>query len=143
MKIDEILRNKGREVVTITPQRTVLEAARVLVDRNIGSLVVVEGRRCVGIVTERDVLRLTALAPEDMGTLPVGDTMTRDMVTASPGDGLREMMNVMTEERIRHLPVVDDGELVGIISIGDLVNACRLSVEAENSHLRQYIRGAV
>lgn len=143
MKIDEILRNKGRDVVTIAPQKTVLEAARVLVDRNIGSLVVVEGRRPVGILTERDVLRLTALAPEDMGTLPVADTMTRDMVTASPADGLREMMDVMTEQRIRHLPVVDDGELAGIISIGDLVNACRLSVEAENSHLREYIQGAV
>lgn len=143
MKIDEILRNKGRDVVTITPQRTVLEAARVLVDRNIGSLVVVEGRRPVGILTERDVLRLTALAPEDMGTLAVADAMTRDMVTAAPGDGLRTMMDVMTEKRIRHLPVVDDGELAGIISIGDLVNACRLSVEAENSHLREYIQGAV
>lgn len=141
MKIDEILRNKGRDVVTISPHKTVLEAARVLVDRNIGSLVVVEGRRPVGILTERDVLRLTALAPEDMGTLPVGDSMTRDMITASPGDGLRQMMDVMTEKRIRHLPVVEDDELVGIISIGDLVNACRLSVEAENSHLRDYIRG--
>lgn len=143
MKIDEILRNKGRDVVTIAPQTTVLEAARVLVDRNIGSLVVMEGRRPVGILTERDVLRLTALAPEDMGTLSVGDAMTRDMITASRGDGLREMMDVMTEKRIRHLPVVDDGELAGIISIGDLVNACRLSVEAENSHLREYIQGAV
>jgi CBS domain-containing protein len=143
VKIDEILRTKGRDVVTIAPQRTALEAARVLVDRNIGSLVVMEGRRPVGILTERDVLRLTALAPEDMGTLPVGDIMTRDMITASPGDGLRKMMDVMTERRIRHLPVVDDRELVGIISIGDLVNACRLSVEAENSHLREYIQGAV
>lgn len=143
MKIDEILRNKGGDVVTIAPQKTVLEAARVLVDHNIGSLVVVEGRRPVGIITERDLLRLTALAPEDMGTLPVADTMTRDMITASPADGLREMMDVMTERRIRHLPVVDDGELAGIISIGDLVNACRLSVEAENSHLREYIQGAV
>ncbi len=142
MKIDEILRTKGRAVVTITPRHTVLEAAGVLVDRNIGSLVVMEGRRPVGILTERDVLRLAAREPESLSTTRVGDAMTRDMITARPGDRLHQMMDVMTRERIRHLPVVDRGELAGIISIGDLVNACRVSAEAENSHLRQYIQGA-
>lgn len=142
MKIEEILRTKGREVVTITGDRGVLEAARVLVDHNIGSLVVVEGRRPVGIVTERDLLRTTAARSSDLESIRVAEVMTREMITAGPGDRLREMMDVMTRQRIRHLPVIDDGELVGIISIGDLVNACRQSVEAENSHLREYIQGA-
>lgn len=142
MKIDEILGRKGRGVVTISETQTVLDAVRVLVDRNIGSLVVTEGPRPTGILTERDVLRVTSRAPEALGSIPVGDAMTRDMITASPGDRLRAMMDTMTEKRIRHLPVVDDGELVGIISIGDLVNACRVEVEAENSHLREYIHRA-
>lgn len=142
MKIDEILRKKGREVVTVEETETVLEAVRVLVARNIGSLVVTEGPRPKGILTERDILRLTSRAPEALGSIRVGEAMTRDMITATPDDRLREMMDTMTENRIRHLPVVEDGRLVGIISIGDLVNACRVEVEAENSHLREYIHGA-
>lgn len=143
MKIDEILRTKGREVVTIAPSRSVLEAVRVLVDRNIGSLVVADGRTPTGIITERDILRLAARVGGELESIPVRSAMTRDMVTATPDDGLEEMMDVMTARKIRHLPVLDDGALVGIISIGDLVNACRLSAEEENSHLRRYIRGAV
>lgn len=143
MKIDEILRTKGREVVTITASESVLDAVRVLVDRNIGSLVVTERSAPTGIITERDILRLTARAGAELGSIPVHSAMTRAMVTAAPDDGLEEMMDVMTERKIRHLPVLDRGVLVGIISIGDLVNACRLSAEEENSHLRQYIQGAV
>lgn len=143
MKIDEILRTKGREVVTITASQSVLAAARVLVDRNIGSLVVTDGSAPTGIITERDILRLTAQVGGQLGSIPVRSAMTRDMVTARPDDGLEQMMDVMTERKIRHLPVLDRGVLVGIISIGDLVNACRVSAEEENSHLRQYIQGAV
>ncbi|MDX1494304.1 MAG: CBS domain-containing protein [Longimicrobiales bacterium] len=142
MKLDEILGKKGREVVTIDDSRTVLEAARLLVERNIGSLVVVMDGRLRGIITERDVLRLTAGSPGDLDSLRVRDAMTRDVVTAKPNDDLRSTMDVMTERRIRHLPVVQDERLVGIVSIGDLVNACRISAEAENSHLRQYIQTA-
>lgn len=143
MKIDEILRTKGREVVTIAPSRSVLEAVRVLVVRNIGSLVVADGQTPTGIITERDILRLAARVGGELESIPVRSAMTRDMVTATPDDGLEEMMDVMTARKIRHLPVLDDGALVGIISIGDLVNACRLSAEEENSHLRQYIQGVV
>lgn len=142
MKIDEILRTKGREVVTITASKSVLDAVRVLVGRNIGSLVVTDGPQPIGILTERDILRLTARVPGELASIEVGSAMTRDMVTASPSDGLHEMMGVMTDRKIRHLPVLEDGELVGIISIGDLVNACRVSAEEENTHLRRYIRGA-
>ncbi|NNF27932.1 MAG: CBS domain-containing protein [Gemmatimonadetes bacterium] len=141
MKILEILRSKGHNVVTITESQSVLEAVRLLVAENIGGLVVTEGERPTGILTERDILRLTARAPSELGSISIGSVMTRDLITSSPQDRLSDMMDVMTENKIRHLPVVESGRLVGIISIGDLVNACRVSAETENSELRQYIQG--
>jgi CBS domain-containing protein len=141
MYIDQILQTKGYEVVTISHSSNVLDAVRVMVDRNIGSLVVMEGQRPVGIVTERDVLRFTAGAPESLTEVGLTEIMTRDMITAEPRDRLAAMMDVMTEKRIRHLPVIESDRLVGIISIGDLVNACRVSAEQENHQLRQYIQG--
>lgn len=139
MKIREILRRKGHEVVTIGEGRSVLEAVRVLVEHDIGSLVVVEGNRPTGIITERDVLRLTARIPGELHRTSVGTVMTRDLVTATLDDGLHEMMGVMTERRLRHLPVLEDGRLVGIVSIGDLVNASWTLAKEENAHLREYI----
>ena len=141
MKIAEILRHKGHEVVTIPETHSVLEAVGVLVRHNIGALVVTDRARPTGIFTERDVLRLTARSPSALGSIQVAGVMTRDPITADPEDELQEMMDVMTERKIRHLPVVEKGELVGIVSIGDLLNACRQVAEEENSHLRQYIQG--
>lgn len=142
MKIEEILRSKGHDVVTITESKSVLDAAQVLVDHNIGGLVVMEGERPTGILTERDILRLTARNPGELGSIQVGSVMTRELITARPEDQLAEMMDVMTESKIRHLPVMEGDRLTGIISIGDLVNACRVMAEEENSQLRQYIQGA-
>ena len=142
MKIEEILRIKGHDVVTITETRSVLAAAQALVDHNIGGLVVTEGERPTGILTERDVLRATARSPGELDSIQVATVMTRELITASPEDQLAEVMDVMTENRIRHLPVLEGGRLVGIISIGDLLNACRVVAEEENSQLRQYIHGA-
>ena len=141
MKIEEILRDKGHDVVTITESRSVLDAARVLVEHNIGGLVVTESERVTGILTERDLLRLTAGSPGELGSIQVGTAMTREMITARPEDELTDMMDVMTKNKIRHLPVMEGGRLVGIISIGDLVNACRVLAEKENLQLREYIQG--
>lgn len=141
MKIGDILRTKGREVATIAESQTVLAAARVLVERNIGSLVVMDGQRPVGIFTERDVLRLTAREPGELNTTQVGGVMTRDVITANSDDTVAAVMDLMTENRIRHVPIMAGDELAGIVSIGDLVNACRVSAESENSQLRQYIQG--
>ena len=141
MKILEILSDKGHEVITIAQDRTVLEAAEVLVEHNIGGLVVTDGGRLSGIVTERDILRTTARSPGRLGFMEVSQVMTREVITAGPEQELMEMMDVMTENRIRHLPVLDGDRLAGIISIGDLVNACRVVAEEENSHLRGYIQG--
>ena len=142
MKIEEILRDKGHDVVTIAESQTVLDAARVLVDHNIGGLVVTEGERPTGILTERDILRLTARTPGELGSIRVGTAMTRDLITGRPEDRLADVMQVMTENKIRHLPVLQGDRLTGIISIGDLVNAFRVQAEDENSQLRQYIQGA-
>ncbi len=139
MKIREILRNKGRTVVTITGDRTVLEAVAVLVEHNIGSVVVVEGDRPRGILTERDILRLTARSPGELDSIPVATAMTSEVITTTPDRDLTEVMDVMTGNKVRHLPVVEEGRLTGIVSIGDVVNACRVSAEEENSHLRRYI----
>ena len=136
-----ILSRKGSDVVTIEEERTVLEAVRRLVEHDIGGLVVTEGERPVGIITERDVLRLTADSPGVLDSIRVGAAMTRDVVTTDPDADLHEMMGVMTNRRIRHLPVVVDGRLAGIVSIGDLLNAAREVAEQENTHLRQYIHG--
>lgn len=141
MKVQEILDRKGHEVVTITPERTVPEAVQLLVEHNIGGVVVTEGGSLVGILTERDILRLTARSPGTMGTLTVAEAMTRAVVTGSADDDMMDVMGLMTDRRIRHLPILDQGRLSGIVSIGDLVNACRLAAEEENQHLRQYIQG--
>ena len=142
MKIEDVLRNKGRDVVTITESQTVLDAARVLVDHNIGGLVVTEGERPTGILTERDILRLTARTPGELGSIQVGTVMTRELITGRPEDALADVMHVMTENKIRHLPILQGEQLSGIISIGDLVNAFRVQAEDENVQLRQYIQGA-
>ncbi|MCH7562894.1 MAG: CBS domain-containing protein [Gemmatimonadetes bacterium] len=142
MKMEEILRKKGHDVVTITESQSVLDAAKLLVDHNIGGLVVTEGDHPTGILTERDILRLTAQSPGELGSIQVGAVMTRELITASPEDRVADMMAVMTQNKIRHLPVMEEGRLTGIISIGDLVNACRAVAEEENVHMRQYIQGA-
>jgi CBS domain-containing protein len=141
MKIDEILEQKGHDVVTIHQDRSVLEAAKTLVENNIGGLVVTDGDDLTGIVTERDILRVTATRPDLLGAIPIRSVMTRDMLVASPDDGLQDLMAVMTERRVRHLPVLQGGRLLGIVSIGDLLNACLTLAEDENLHLRQYIHG--
>ena len=141
MKIRDVLAHKGHEVVTIEPHRTVLEAVRTLVEHNIGSVVVTDGGRPAGILTERDVLRLTAGSAGALDDTTVADAMTRELITSRPDDEVHEIMAVMTERRIRHLPVVEEERLAGIVSIGDLVNACLRMTEEENQHLRAYIQG--
>jgi len=141
MRIHEILQQKGHHVLTITEDRTVLEAARILADHNVGSLVVDRAGEVAGIITERDILRLTASAPGELHRMRVGDNMTPDPVIAGPDDDLRDAMAVMTEHRIRHLPVQDGGDLVGLVSIGDLIKACLDLAEDEIVHLREYIHG--
>lgn len=143
MKIRDILRSKGHDVVTTSPDEPVLAAMRVLVKHNIGSVVVVEDGEIRGILTERDVLRLGAKDPAKLGTTKVGDVMTTNLVIGVLDDDVEYVMGVMSRNRIRHLPVLEDDRLAGILSIGDVVNTCRKNAETENRYLKDYIQGMV
>jgi CBS domain-containing protein len=141
MKIRELLESKGSEVVTVPPSLPLLDAMRLLVTHNIGSVVVAEGGDVRGILTERDVLRLAAKSPAAFASLKAEDVMTANVVVGLPDDTVDYVMEIMTRNRIRHLPVVDGGWMQGILSIGDVVNALRTNVEAENRYMRDYIQG--
>ena len=143
MRIREVLDRKGGSVVTIEPDRTVHDAMRILVENNIGSVIVTQGGSTVGILTERDVLRLGATSPEALATTLVGEAMTRELVVAVADDLVEYAAGVMTANRIRHLPIVDGERLTGVLSIGDVVNALKQEKEVENRYLRDYIQGAV
>jgi len=143
MRIRDVLDRKGREVVTVSPGGTVHEAMRVLVEHNIGAVIVREEESIVGILTERDVLRLGATDPATLGTRSVSDAMTTDLVVGVAEDLVDYAAGIMTANRIRHLPIVDGGRLVGVVSIGDVVNALKQEKEVENRYLRDYIQGAV
>jgi CBS domain-containing protein len=125
MNVRRILTTKGGGVVTVRPDQTVREAIVLLAKHNIGALVAVdEENRPVGILSERDITRQLA-KNEDLFTLPVSDLMTKNVITGMPQDDLKSVANTMTDKRIRHLPIVDQGKLCGIMSIGDVVKAQR------------------
>ena len=143
MKVGDISKLAAIELQTISPDRPVQEAVARLVERNIGALPVCEqDGRVVGIITERDVLRLVADQPvaDAMGKA-VGEIMTRDLVIGVPDDDIGYVMRVMTEHRIRHLPILDGERLVGIISIGDVVKAKMEESSTELRFLRDYVAG--
>jgi CBS domain-containing protein len=140
MRIRDILREKGPTVITIAPELPLQEALQVLAAHNIGALVVFDGN-IRGIISERDLLRRAARDLSGLARAQVRDAMTADVVTASPDADIRDVMDIMTVHRIRHLPVLEGANLVGIISIGDVVNALRNTVESENRFLHAYIHG--
>jgi CBS domain-containing protein len=140
MTIRDILKMKGHAVVTVTPTSSVKQAMAELVRHGIGAVVVYEDE-IQGILSERDVIRAAAGDLFRLDSALVQDLMTRDVISASPEADINDVMHLMTERRFRHLPVVDGGQLAGIISIGDVVNAMRQSVEAENRYLHAYIQG--
>lgn len=143
MNVDAILRHKGRDVATIVPTATAVEAAHELTRRGIGALVVSpDGIRVSGILSERDLAHGLATEGGALFTMPVEELMTREVVTCCPEDLAAELLERMTERRIRHLPVLDEGILVGIVSIGDLVKSRIEEVEFEASSLRSYIIGS-
>ena len=141
MKIRDLLNEKGYEVVTVPPSFPVQDAMRLLVEHNIGSVVVTREKLVEGILTERDILRLAAKGPATISGLKVEEVMTKDVVVALLDDNVDYVMEIMTRNRIRHLPIVDQGWMQGILSIGDVVNALRKKTEAENTYMRDYIRG--
>jgi CBS domain-containing protein len=140
MRIREILHAKGYDVITIRPQASVVEMLKLLRDHNLGAVVVSDdGRHIRGIVTERDVVRML-VDGADFLQAPVSDVMTSEVLTCQPGDSVESLMSTMTNQRIRHLPVVeDDGRLLGIVSIGDVVKSHITQVEFERDQLEGYV----
>ena len=141
MTVREMLERKSESVITIAPEATVADAMRLLVRYNIGAVVVVADGTIRGILTERDVLRAGAEDPQQLLQGKVEGLMTRDVIMVPESLPVREVMDIMTERRIRHLPITRGEEMCGIISIGDVVNALRKSTEAENQYLHAYIAG--
>jgi len=141
MNIARLLATKGGLVVTVRPEQTIREALRLLARHNIGALVVVDDDRLpVGIVSERDVVRAAA-RDEEVFALAVSAIMTRDVIVGAPYDDLLAVGMTMTDRRIRHLPVVHQGRLVGIVSIGDVVKAERDRYRGEVDTLQIMIIG--
>jgi CBS domain-containing protein len=140
MLVRDVLSDKGRIVHTCSPEDMLADVVDLLVGHNIGSLVVMHGGEMVGIITERDILRACAATRGPLNFVRVAERMTRCPVVASPGDEVEDVMCVMTERRIRHLPVVEGGQLVGIISIGDTVKAQHDELCRENHYLKSYIQ---
>jgi CBS domain-containing protein len=140
MNVAAILRQKGRAVTTASPTTTLLEVANKLAAKRIGAIVIVGARgEVAGILSERDIIRELATSGHGCLTRPVGETMTRQVVTCQETDTLDELMAMMTARRFRHLPVVTEGALVGIVSIGDVVKHHVAEVEMEATAMREYI----
>ena len=141
MQTDKILDRKGRDVATIAPEAPVRTAVEQLGSANVGALVVSDdGATVVGIISERDVVRRLAADGPGLLDAPVSSIMQADVFTCTSADPVDDLMHRMTEHRIRHLPVVDDGQLVGIISIGDVVKTHVDALETEREQLVDYIR---
>jgi CBS domain-containing protein len=143
MNLETILRNKGHSVATIRPDETVGSAVDQLISRNIGALVVSEdGNSVDGIISERDIVHGLADRGTGLLSLKIAEIMTRKVVTCDPSDSVEQLMAEMTNRRIRHFPVVRDGRLCGIVSIGDVVKSRLDEVEYEARSLRSFIAGA-
>ena len=139
MQVENILQSKGRAVTTVTAGSTIAEAVGLLTAKKIGAVVVVDGKRVVGILSERDVVRHLG---QDWGALasrPVSDVMTSNVVSVSRFATVADVMERMTEKRIRHMPIVENGDLVGIVSIGDVVKRKIEETEQEAIALKEYI----
>ncbi len=130
MKVSDILVTKGKRVFTIRPDQTIREVIHLLDAHNIGGLVVLEDQKIVGLISERDVIRYVAKDNPDFST-PVQTVMTKNVIVGTLQDDLHAVAHTMTEKRFRHLPIVDRGELVGIITIGDVLKAQRDSYKGQ------------
>lgn len=136
MSIETILKRKGKEVITIGPAASVKEAAERMREKNIAALMVMEGETIRGIVTERDIVRSLVRHGAGLLGMPVSDIMTEKLITGSMDDSVKHVMGVMTRHRIRHFPILKDGKLEGLISIGDVVRNRIDDLELEANVLR-------
>jgi len=139
--VKELLREKGSQVWTITPQATVYEALELMATKNIGALVVLDEGNVAGMFTERDYARKVVLKGRSSKTTTVGELMITDVLYVSPDDTIENCMALMTEKRLRHLPVMENGTLAGLVSIGDIVKVIISDREFTIRELEHYITG--
>jgi len=140
--VSQLLAGKGNEIYRLSPDAPVLEAIRLMADKSIGALLVMDGDQLLGILSERDYARKVILMGRSSKDTPVSAIMTpAPLVTVSSHSRTKECMRLMTDRRIRHLPVVDNGKVVGMLSIGDLVRSIIEGLEGEVEQLKQYIAG--
>lgn len=139
--VADILEIKGSDVWTINPDTLVFDALKAMADRNVGALVVLDGAEVAGILSERDYARKVILHGKSSRELKAREIMSTNVYFVSPQENIEECMAVFTNKRVRHLPVLQDGELIGIISIGDVVKAVIAEQEYTIKHLENYITG--
>lgn len=139
MKVGQILQVKGGDVYSVSVEARIADAVRILNDRNIGAVLVKDGSSIAGILSERDIVRQLGRSGSAALDASVRDCMTSAVLTCSAETTVNELMEKMTEQRIRHIPVVENGELMGVVSIGDVVKRKIEEAEQESSALREYI----
>lgn len=142
MQVRALLKQKGHDVASTRPEETVQQALDRMIEKRVGSLLVMEEGQVTGIVTERDVLRRGLGDVRKLRDQQVGEIMTREIVIATPDDSLQYLMGLMVRNRIRHVPVFEEGRLAGIVSIGDIIFALLEESEATNRYLHDYISGS-
>ncbi|MCA9783496.1 MAG: CBS domain-containing protein [Candidatus Cloacimonetes bacterium] len=142
MIVARLLKQKGQDVFSVSPDSTVRHALEQLVENRVGSLLVRSGEDVVGIITERDIIRNGLTGGRLLADQRVEEIMSRDVLIATPSDSLQYVMKVMTRSKIRHMPVYDEGKLVGLVSIGDLVFSMLEESADEIRHLNDYISGS-
>ncbi|MAT43012.1 MAG: histidine kinase [Anaerolineaceae bacterium] len=141
LKVKELLKFKGKKLWSIHPQATILNALQLMSNKDVGALPVIDEMGLVGIISERDFLHMTAKAKHLDLDSTISQYMTKKVITTTPDTTLEECMQIMTENYIRHLPVMEDNQLIGLVSIGDVVRACVESRDQKINQLEDYIEG--
>jgi CBS domain-containing protein len=139
--VAQLLRTKGQQVLSVSPDMPVFEALGVMADKNVGALLVVEGERLVGVFSERDYARKVILKGKSSKDTPVQEIMSSHVLYVRPEQTIEDCMALMTDKRVRHLPVMEEGRVVGVISIGDVVKAIIAEQEFIIEQLQNYITG--
>jgi CBS domain-containing protein len=137
-----LLKEKGNDIKSISPGQTIFECAAIMTECKVGALMVMDNGKLAGIISERDILRKLVVHGDDPKKVLVEKLMTKDVLTVTDKTTVREAMHIVTEKRIRHLPVMEDGKLIGLISIGDLTKWALQLQEQQISSLTNYIQGS-